>query len=344
MKWTLLWFMLLGSAGLCARLSVVASNGIVADWVQQLGGTKVTVDTFAEGGGDPHHFEPFPRQLGALAKANLVVGFGAGLEPWLADALKASGSKAMVLELSDGLELMAPGVAFWETMPELYPDAEHKPPCCKEDAMQANRDWAEMILKMPCMHEGDVHGGHDHKHDHGDYDPHVWLDPQLAVLMVLTINMALVELDPANAEYYDQNRERYLNELIELDEWAKARLGEVPTRRRILINYHDNLRYFGRRYGFFTPASVLGNVSTEAPDPSARQFSELIKMISELDVPAVFVDATANSRLSAQLAREAGLPKPFVLYTGNVTSSNGLAPDYISLMRSNVETIVTALD
>ncbi len=335
----MVWLLSLGGASLCAGLNVVASNGIVADWVRQVGGSMVVVTTFADAGADPHHFEPSPRQLGQLGKADLVVAFGAGLETWLDDAITASGSHAMVLELTDGLDLMEPGEPFWLDMPMLYADAEHKPPCCKEDALEANEKWAAMIPLMPTGHAGHDH----HGHDHAEYDPHVWLDPQQVVLMVLMINTALVELDPQNALKYDQRREAYLNKLIELDEWAEARLGEIPASRRILINYHDNLRYFGRRYGFFTPMSILGNVSTEAPDPSAKQFAHLLKFIRKLNVPAVFYDASANPRLAEQVALESKLPPPDALYTGNLTPPDGAAPDYLTLMRVNVETITSAL-
>ncbi|GHC00902.1 metal ABC transporter substrate-binding protein [Cerasicoccus arenae] len=338
MKWIITLAAFLAVAHLPARLTVAASNGIAADWVRQVGGNQVQVASFADSGADPHHFEPSPRQINELAKADLIVAFGEGLEPWLNEAIVASGTSARKLILTDGLDLLEPGEAFWVDRPLLYPDAANKPPCCKEDALVANEIWTSMIPQMPKS----ANDGHGHDHDHG-YDPHVWLDPQMAVLMILSINNALNELDPIHAAYFDKRREKYLDEIITLDEWAEARLGEIPTRRRLLINYHDNLRYFGRRYGFFTPTSILGSVSTESPDPSARDFNRLLKLISRFGVPAVFVDSTANPRLAEQVVREAGLPTPFVLYTGNVTAADGRAPDYLSLMRGNVETIVTAL-
>lgn len=336
----LILFLLCGAASLSARLNVVATNGIVADWAEQVGGKEVSVTTFAGPGMDPHHFEPSPRQLGALAKADVVIGFGEGLEPWLGDAMQASGSPAELLVLTDHAELMEFGAAFWQDMPLLYPKAESKPPCCKEDAIKANEVWAKMRKLMPASHQ---HNAHDHGHDHGEYDPHVWLDPQQALMMVLAINLTLAVLDPAHADYFDERRQAYLDQLIELDEWAEARLGEVTANRRILIGYHDNLRYFGRRYGFFTPASILGSVSTEAPDPSAKQFHELLKLIVQFSPPALFIDASANPRLAQQIQREAGVPTVATLYTDNITAASGPAPDYLTLMRVNVETITDAL-
>src|SRR5690606_36167361 len=112
MKWIVGMAFLGLSVGLWARLDVVASNGIVADWTRQVGGDAVAVTVFAGAGQDPHNFLPTPRQIGALADADLIIGFGEGMEPWLADAVQASGSRARILLLAEDLELMAPGEPF----------------------------------------------------------------------------------------------------------------------------------------------------------------------------------------------------------------------------------------
>jgi len=131
--------------------------------------------------------------------------------------------------------------------------------------------------------------------------------------------------------------------LLEFDRWAEQQLATVPVERRILINHHDNLRYLGRRYGFLASASILNSATTETADPSARQFGELVTFIQARRVPAVFVDATANPRLAEQLAREANLPPPVTLYTGNLTSATGDAPSYRAMMQANVTAITNAL-
>jgi len=338
------------SALSAARIDVVAANAIVADWVQAVGGDQVAVTTLAPAGSDPHHFSPSPRQVKAVAQADLIVAFGAGMEPWLKELADAAGSRAKIVELTHGLDLMPPKAAFWETKTMLHPNAASKPPCCKADALRENEIWAMMAAVMPagesCPHDhaSPAHGEHDHHtHDHGELDPHAWLDPQLALQMVLAIDANLAELAPDRAADFQRNRRAYLEALIELDEWAEQELAAVPVERRLLINHHDNLRYFGRRYGFFTPASILGSTTTESADPSAKQFTELIELIRVHRAPAVFVDATANPRLARQLAREAGLPPPVTLHTGNLTGPQGPAPTYLDLMRANVQSVAEAL-
>lgn len=350
MKCIIVLATLLAVGLLDASVRVVASNAIIADWVNQVGGDDVTITTLAGPGVDPHHFSPTPKDIARLAKADLIVSFGEDLEPWLANSVTASGANAPLLNLTERLPLLAPGEAFWLTRELPYPNAESQPDCCREDAMAANQAWIKLTQRMPSDSEHDhEHSGaadHDHHqdHNHGEWDPHVWLDPQLALLMVLEVNTALNQLDEGHAADYDRRREQYLAKLIALDEWSQAKIDNIPINRRLLVTYHDNLRYFARRYGLLTPGSILGSVTTEAADPSAKQFQQLIKLIRDLSVPAIFVDATANPRLAEQVAREAGLPPPVVLYTGNLTPSGGPAADYISLMRHNVTAISKALE
>ncbi|MEO0796678.1 MAG: metal ABC transporter substrate-binding protein [Verrucomicrobiota bacterium] len=332
---------------LWARVEVVAANAIIADWVEQIGGDQVAITTLVEAGEDPHHFEPSPRMIRKLAKADIIIEFGQGMEPWLEDLIAASDTSAQIITLTYGLDLMATGDPYWSEIPELHQDAENKPPCCSGDAIEENKVWAIMIATLEIEHavecEDHEHGYADHHaHEHGEYDPHVWLDPQMALMMVLTIDGALADADPDSAATFSKRREAYLEELIDLDEWAAAQLATIPVEHRFLINYHDNLRYFGRRYGFITPKSVLGTNTTEASDPSAKEFATLVKWIQKHQVPALFVDATANEKLTRQISREAGLPDPYRLYTGNL-SPDAEASDYLSMMRTNVNTLTEAL-
>ncbi|MGE9296904.1 MAG: metal ABC transporter solute-binding protein, Zn/Mn family, partial [Puniceicoccales bacterium] len=80
MKRSLLAYLalLLGLATVQAKVNVVASNAIIADWAQAVGGNEVTVSTLAGPGTDPHHFSPSPKLVRSLAKTDLIIEFGAG--------------------------------------------------------------------------------------------------------------------------------------------------------------------------------------------------------------------------------------------------------------------------
>jgi ABC-type Zn uptake system ZnuABC Zn-binding protein ZnuA len=57
-------------------------------------------------GEDPHSFQPLPSDARNVAEADVIFAFGLGLEPWLADLYEGSGSSALLVEVSQGVELL----------------------------------------------------------------------------------------------------------------------------------------------------------------------------------------------------------------------------------------------
>ncbi len=90
-----------------APLRVAATIFPVGDLVRQVGGGRVDVRVLLPPGASPHTFEPSPSQAGDLAGAVLLVQVGAGLEPWAGRMAAATGGRARVLTLADGIQLIA---------------------------------------------------------------------------------------------------------------------------------------------------------------------------------------------------------------------------------------------
>ena len=96
---------LLGAAGLAeARtLNVVASFGILADVVKNVGGDKANVVSLVPPGGDPHVFEPTPTDAKNIAEADLVFVSGLGFEGWIDRLVEASGYQGKPVVVSEGI-------------------------------------------------------------------------------------------------------------------------------------------------------------------------------------------------------------------------------------------------
>ncbi len=96
---------LLGAASLAeARtLKVVASFGILADVVKNVGGDKVDVVSLVPTGGDPHEFEPTPADAKNLSGADIVFVSGLGFEGWMGRLVTASGYKGDPVVVSQGI-------------------------------------------------------------------------------------------------------------------------------------------------------------------------------------------------------------------------------------------------
>jgi zinc/manganese transport system substrate-binding protein len=85
------------------RLNVVASFSIMADFVKNVGGERVSVTSLVGPNGDVHVYTPAPADAKKVADAKLLVINGLGLEGWLPRLLQASGSKAPIVTATRGI-------------------------------------------------------------------------------------------------------------------------------------------------------------------------------------------------------------------------------------------------
>lgn len=182
-----------------------------------------------------------------------------------------------------------------------------------------------------------------HDHAHGEFDPHIWMSPRNAVVMVENIRNALVAADPANADFYAANAAAYIEKLQQLDAEIRALVAEIPAERRKLVTTHEVFGYFARDYGFEVVGSALGAATTEAADPGAGQIAALVEEIRAAGVPAIFVENVGNPALMARIAEEAGVKLAPPLYTHGLGPAGSGAEDYIGMIRTNVQIIVEAL-
>jgi len=186
------------------------------------------------------------------------------------------------------------------------------------------------------------HEGEAHAHVHGEFDPHVWHDPNNGIVMVENIRDALVAADPENAETYEANAEAYIADLTVLDTYIREQVATIPEANRILVTSHDTFGYFADAYGFEV-MNVLGSVSTEVADPGAGEIAELIGEIQERGVPAIFTENISNPALVEQVANEAGVFVAPTLYTDALGQSGTPGETYLSMLRYNIDTITEAL-
>ena len=191
--------------------------------------------------------------------------------------------------------------------------------------------------------EHDEEAGQDDDQAHGGDDPHVWHSVPNAIVMVENIRDGLRAADPDRASAYDAGATAKIADLQELDAWVREQVATLPEERRKLVTSHDTFGYFADTYGFQIIGTVLGSLSTEAGDPSARQIAQLIAQIQESGVPAIFAENVANPDLMEAIAAEAGVTLAPPLYSDALGAPGTPGDTYDGMMRSNVETIVQAL-
>jgi ABC-type Zn uptake system ZnuABC Zn-binding protein ZnuA len=140
--------------------------------------------------------------------------------------------------------------------------------------------------------------------EHGDPNPHVWMNPLYAARYAELMSDAFSELDAANAGYFRANVDLFSARINELDAAIFATAQTIPASSRKLITYHDSFAYFAPRYGF----TVIGAIQpSDFSEPSPREVASLIDQVKAEGVPAIFGSEVFPSRVLEQIGREANV-------------------------------------
>ena len=211
-----------------------------------------------KGSGSPHDFHLRPSDSQRLREASLVFWIGPSQESFLVQPLKSLGRGPEIVTLIEtvGLRLLTP---------------------------RAGGAWDR----------------HAHGHSHGraaGHDPHIWLDPDNARLLVDRITAALVEHDGARAAAYRANAARMQAEIAALDGALADALRPVAAVPYIVM--HDALQYLERRYALSPVGSLT--ISTDRP-PSAKRVAQLRQTIAAKHVRCVFIEPNFDPALARTL-------------------------------------------
>jgi manganese/zinc/iron transport system substrate-binding protein len=179
----------------------------------------------------------------------------------------------------------------------------------------------------------------------GRFDPHIWMDPAVWADAVGAVQNALTRAQPEQAAYFATNAQRYLDDLDLLNTYAQTALASIPPPARVLVTAHDAFGYFGAAYGF----DVVGiqGISTES-EAGLRRISDLVQMLVDRDIRAVFVETSVSDRnIRALIEGAAALGHDVVI--GGELFSDAMGPTftyegtYIGMIDHNVTTITQAL-
>ncbi|MGM4908619.1 metal ABC transporter solute-binding protein, Zn/Mn family [Rhizobium sp. 768_B6_N1_8] len=171
-------------------------------------------------------------------------------------------------------------------------------------------------------------------------DPHVWNSPVNVKVWVANIEKALSAADPADADAFKANAEKYTKTLDELDAYAHSKFDKIANDRRNVLTSHDAFGYFGREYNvsFLAPLGL----STES-EASAADVAKLIEQIKQEHVKTYFFENSNDPRLVKQVATATGAEPGGELYVESLSDSKGPAPTYERMFRYNVDQLSAAM-
>lgn len=177
----------------------------------------------------------------------------------------------------------------------------------------------------------------DHSHDHGEFDPHIWLDPKRAIQQVENIRDGLISADPEGQEIYTQNAAAFIEELKALDAQTTEKL--QPYAGQTLITFHDFAAYFAQSYGL--RSEFLVDIPEENPSP--EDMRRLIEIVQAEQIKALLqepgVETKAFETLAEDLKIKVSIFDPIAI--GETSSSEPTV--YLRRMEENVTNLVEAL-
>lgn len=172
-------------------------------------------------------------------------------------------------------------------------------------------------------------------HNEGVYDPHYWLDPNNAKMMVSHILEVLIEIDPQGESVYRTNAGAYLKELTQLDTdfynlMAKA---QVNT---IYYGGHFVFGYFAERYGLVAMSPFEG-FSPDA-EPTPQHIAALIDAMKVAPYKVIYYEELVNPKIAVIVAEETGA-EMLLLHGAHNLSKQELEQGvtYLDIMRQNLE-------
>ncbi len=139
----------------------------------------------------------------------------------------------------------------------------------------------------------------DRTFEAGERDPHIWLSPKRAKVMVEAIAREMCALDAANADTYNKNAQAYLEELDELDQTIKDALADISNRKFIV--YHPAFGYFADDYGLTMVA-----LEEEGKEATPQHLQDVIDLAKSDNIKVIFYQAEIDSSQSAAFAEELG--------------------------------------
>jgi zinc transport system substrate-binding protein len=139
--------------------------------------------------------------------------------------------------------------------------------------------------------------------DPNEIDPHVWMDPLLAVRLAETIGreLALLARSSAESNTLHQRTQAVIADLQRLHQEFESQLQDVP--RRQVVTFHGAYGYLFDRYHLETVGVIETFPGTE---PSAAYLKDLVKLMRQTGLKTIFAEPQLPDRPAQVIAQEIG--------------------------------------
>lgn len=289
------------SCPLLADTRIVTSLKPLTLLVRAIATDDMQISTLVPAGASPHNYAMKPSQRRALENADVIFWVGPEMETFLA-------------RLLTGEEFHDRSVAFMSAPGDAH-GTEHNSASDEPDG---------------------GHTGHgDHHHD-GEDDPHLWLDPALAIDMAETIRDVLATMDGADPHALDRNLEAFRNSLATTEQSIRHQF--EPVREVSLFAYHNALVRFAEHYNL-----TLSGVLTLNPElsPGARHIAEVQARLRSSARPCLLTEPQFNRQWWRSITE--GLDITFSTWDPLATDIEVTANGYANFQQAIADAVLKCL-
>lgn len=279
------------------KIQVMTTFYPMYEFTKQVVGDKGDVELLIPAGTEPHDFEPSAKDLAKISDSDVFVYNSPELETWtdnLTDTIDTKQTE--IIQASKDIKLME--------------GTEHD----HEEA-----------------HDHDTQEHEEHGHSH-ELDPHVWLDPALAIKEVETIRDQLSKKYPDDKAAFEKNAASYIDELKKLDEEFETAFKDAKN--KTFVTQHAAFGYLANQYGL-TQEAIAGISPDQEPSPS--RLSELKHYVDDNQVKVIYFEENASSKVAETLSKETGVKLEVLNPLESLTDKQIKdGEDYLSVMRENL--------
>ena len=136
----------------------------------------------------------------------------------------------------------------------------------------------------------------------GPNDPHIWLDPVLAVQQIQNIRDGLDKIDPKNSQYYNQNAQNFIGQLTKLNSAFRGNLSSSNCAKRDFIPFHLAFGYFAPQYGL--TAHPIHEGLTPNGEILPRKLVEVVSLAKNFGLKVIYSEDLIDPRSSQAIAEQ----------------------------------------
>lgn len=290
---------------------------------ERIGGEFVNVNTLYPPGADEHTFEPSQKDMMKLADSDLFIYIGFGLEGFVKNTEKTlKNENVVMIAAGESIEI------------NKFTEDEHDSDTHEgEIGHESDAHEEEQVVSEGKDEDEDAH-------DHGDIDPHIWIDPLYATELAEAIKDALIQKMPEKKEQFEENYTQLEKELEELHHEFEETINNAKHKE--IIVSHAAYGYWEKRYDLHQ-ISIAGLSSSN--EPTQKQLEEIITEANEHDLKYVFFEQNVSSKLTEIVQNELGAT-PLTLHNLSTRTDEDIQQnkDYFSIMEDNLESLQKALN